>query len=276
MIKWLMRNFFKRISPMFLFFPMACAPLIVPTHSVEYVYENQRVEVNDPSWATKTVFAFEGEDPRRPVSAEVYENGDETVVSAFLLYEYWDLEEISNAAVDRRLRRIERYSDADIFTQTETGRVKDPEKTAEKLISYDVYETDEKNGRTISLKKYYYNTDDPVIENRNVPMTSIEYEYFSGADRFLPQTERHFLFLANEWIYRASAEIEYSRIAGEKRPTAKRFYLSEAADFYEIEVYTYSDSGDLTRRELYTAEEYAKSESQRVPKKTVLYVTEER
>ena len=61
-------------------------------------------------------------------------------------------------------------------------------KTAEKLISYDVYETDEKNGRTISLKKYYYNIDDPVIENRNVPMTSVEYEYFSGADRFLPQT----------------------------------------------------------------------------------------
>ena len=89
-----MRNFFKRISSVLFFFPAACAPITVQTHSAEYVYENRRAETGDPSWVKKTVFAFEGENPRRPVSAEVYENGDETVVSAFLLYEYWDLEEI--------------------------------------------------------------------------------------------------------------------------------------------------------------------------------------
>lgn len=270
-----MRNFFKRISSVLFFFPAACAPITVQTHSAEYVYENRRAETGDPSWVKKTVFAFEGENPRRPVSAAVYENGDETTASAFLLYEYWNLEDLSNAAVDQRLRRIERYTDDDIFTQTEAGRVKDPQKAAAKLLDYDVYETDGKNGRTVSLKKYYYNAADPVTENRNVPMTSVEYEYFSGANRFLPQTERHFLFLANEWVYRASAEVEYSRIAGEKRPVAKRFYLSAAADFYEIEIYTYSDSGDLIRSELYTAAEYKKAEAQRVPEKTVLYVTEE-
>lgn len=252
----------------------------IQTYSVEYVYENRRVtEVSDPVWAEKILYTFDETNRDRVVSALVYENGNETEPSAFLFYTYWDLENLSHQAINNRLRTVERYSDSDIF-KTENGvRVKDSQKAAGKLISYDVYETDPKDGKCLSVKTYYYNADDPVIENRNVPMKSTEFEYSADiADRFLPERETVTLFLVDRWVWQSAATIEYGKISGKKLPFVKRFYINPVSEesMYRIETYTYDEDGNPTRKELYTAGEYEKESSVRVPEKTVLYVTEAR
>lgn len=256
-----------------------CAPIKVQSYSVEYVYRNRRVmQAADPSWDEKIVYTFDNENQSRVISALVYEDGNETMAVAFLYYTYWDLENLSHQAVNNRLRTVERYSDSDIFKTEGSARVKDSEKTASKLISYDVYETDPKDGKCLSVKTYYYNVDDPVIENRNVPMKSTEFKYFSGTtDQFLPEQEIISLFLADTWVYQSVVQIEYDKIDGKKLPVARRSYINPVSDesWYCIEIYTYDENGNPIRKETYTAEEYQKEASVRIPETTVLYVTEE-
>lgn len=258
----------------------SCAPITVQSYSVEYVYENRRVvDVGDPAWSEKIVYTFDSEKTERVISGAVYEEGDGTKPVAFLLFTYWDLENLSNRVVDNRLHTVERYSDNDIF-KTENGvKTKDPVRAASRLICYDVYETDPKDGKCLSVKTYRYNGEDPVIENRNVPMRSTEYKYFSNVtDRFLPEEEMISLFLVDRWVYQSAVRTEYKKVGGKKQPAVKYYYINPLSDrsLYAVETYMYGEDGSLRRKEYYTAGEYNKAESVRVPETTVLYVTEDR
>lgn len=258
----------------------SCAPITVQYYSVEYIYENRRVDsTGDPTWIEKIVYTFDYEKEGRVTSAFVYENGNETKPIAYLLYTYWDLNELSHQAIDNRLRTVERYSDDDIFKTENGAKVKDPVKSVSKLIRYDVYETDAKDGKCLSVKTYRYNSHDPVIENRNIPMSAKQFKYFSDlSSRFLPEEETVSLFLAGRWVYQSSARIRYEKISGKKAVVEKRFFVNPVSeeDWYCIETFTYDDKGYPVRVERYTAEEYRKDVSVRIPEKTVLYVTEEK
>lgn len=259
---------------------LSCAPMAVQYYSVEYIYENRRVESSgDPSWSEKIVYTFDHENGDRVASAFVYENGNEANPAAYLLYTYWDLNEPAHRVIDNRLRTVERYSDNDIF-QTENGvKVKDPVKTASKLIRYDVYETDPKDGKCLSVKTYRYNSADPVVENRNIPMSSKQYVYFSDlSNRFIPEEEIISLYLAEQWVYQSTVRIRYEKIAGKNRAVEKRFFVNPVSedDWYSIETITCDDKGYPVRTDRYTAEEYGKDVSVRIPEKTVFYVTEEK
>lgn len=197
----------------------SCAPITVQYYSVEYIYENRRVDsTGDPTWIEKIVYTFDYEKEGRVTSAFVYENGNETKPIAYLLYTYWDLNELSHQAIDNRLRTVERYSDDDIFKTENGAKVKDPVKSVSKLIRYDVYETDAKDGKCLSVKTYRYNSHDPVIENRNIPMSAKQFKYFSDlSSRFLPEEETVSLFLAGRWVYQSSARIRYEKFPGKKQ-----------------------------------------------------------
>lgn len=259
---------------------VGCAPLAVRYDSAEYVYLNKRVENSgDPSWSQKTVFTFDSAQEGKVLSALVYKEGDETKAAAFQLYTYWSLDNLSNRPLNNRLRMIETYTDSDIFKKEGGGSVKDPAKTAAKLVAYSVYESDASDGKTTAVTEYRYNAADEVIENRNVPMKRSEYSDFSGdGGKFLPDTETISLFLAEQWVFNSVAKISYEKVGGKKVPVIKRFYLNPATEesCFRVETFSYDEGGRPTRRECYSAVEFQKAATVRVPEKTVLYVTEDR